>query len=45
MDLRAIVWEDVNRIHVAQDRVQRLVLVDRERNLRVSGKAGSFLTS
>jgi len=45
MDLREIEWKDMYWIHVAQDRGQRLVLVNMVLGLRVPQTAGNFLTS
>jgi hypothetical protein len=45
MDLREVGWKDVDWIHLAQDRDQRRAVVNTIINLRVSYKAGSFLTS
>jgi hypothetical protein len=45
IDLKQIECEDVNWIHLAQDRVQWRALVNTAMNLRVSSRAGNFLTS
>jgi hypothetical protein len=45
MDLRVIVWEDVDWIHLAQDRDQWRALVNMVMNLWVPQKAENFLTS
>jgi hypothetical protein len=45
MDLREIGWEDVDWIHVAQDRDQWRALGKTVMNLRVPQKVGNFLTS
>jgi len=44
MDLREIVWEGVEWIHLAQDRDQWRAVVNTVMNLRVPKKAGNFLT-
>jgi hypothetical protein len=45
MNLRDIGWEVVDRIHLAQDRVQWPVLVNMIINLRVPLKVVNLLTS
>jgi hypothetical protein len=45
MDLRAIGWEGVEWMYLAQDRVQWWDFVNTVMNLRVAEKAGNFLTS
>jgi hypothetical protein len=40
-----IAWEDVDCIHVAQNKGQWRAVVNREMNLRVSQKVEHFLTS
>jgi len=36
MEVKEIVWEGVNWIHLAQDRDQRLAFVNTQMNLRVT---------
>jgi hypothetical protein len=43
MDLREIVWDGMNWIHLAQDRDQRKALVDTVMNLGVPKKCCEFL--
>jgi hypothetical protein len=45
MDLREIGWEDVDWIHLVEDRDQWRALVNTIMNHRVPRKAGNFLTS
>jgi hypothetical protein len=45
MDLREIGWEAVDLLHLAQDKDQWRVLVNKVMNLRVPEEAGNFLTS
>jgi hypothetical protein len=45
MSVREIGREDVDWIHLAQDRVQWQVLVNRVMNLRFPQKEGNFLTT
>jgi len=45
MDLKAIGWEGVDWIHLAQDRDQWRAVVNTLMNLRVPLKAGNFLTN
>jgi hypothetical protein len=45
IDLRDIVWDDMDWIDLAQDRDQWKVLVNTIMNLRVSQSAGKFLSS
>jgi hypothetical protein len=45
MALREIGWEGVRFIHLAQDRDQLRAIANTLMNLRVSYKAGNFLTS
>jgi hypothetical protein len=42
MDVKEIVWEVVDWMHLAQDRVQWRVVGNTEMNLRVPYKAESF---
>jgi hypothetical protein len=44
MDLQEIVWEDVDCMHMAQDRDQGRALVNTEMNIRVPHTIGNFLT-
>jgi hypothetical protein len=44
-DLRKIVWEDVDWIHLVQDRDQWRALVNTVMNIRVPYKVDDFLTS
>jgi hypothetical protein len=45
MDLRRIVWERVDWIHLAQNRDERQAVVKMGMNLWISCKAGHYLTS
>jgi hypothetical protein len=45
MELRKIEWDDVDWMHLAQDRNQWRALVNMTMNLRVAYKAGNFLIS
>jgi hypothetical protein len=45
MDLREICLEDVNWVHLAQDRDRSTALVNTAINLLASYKAGNFLSS
>jgi hypothetical protein len=45
IDFREFGWEGVDWVHVAQDKDQLLILVNTEMNLRLSKKAGNFLTN
>jgi hypothetical protein len=45
IDLREVGWEDVDWIHLAQDRDQWRAVVNTVMNLRVPQKAGNLLTS
>jgi hypothetical protein len=45
MNLNEIVWENVDCMHLAQDRDQWRVLVNTILNLGVPWRAGNFLTS
>jgi hypothetical protein len=45
MDLREIGWEDMDWMHLGQDKDQRRALVNTVINLRVPLKAENFLTS
>jgi hypothetical protein len=45
MDVREIGWEDVDWIHLSQDRDQWRALVNTVMNLRVPIKTANFLTS
>jgi hypothetical protein len=45
INLRETVWEAVDWIRLAEDRDQLRVVVNTVMNLRVSYKAGNFLTS
>jgi hypothetical protein len=45
LDLREIMWEDVDWIYLAQDRDQWRVLVNTAMNFRVLLKAGNVLIS
>jgi hypothetical protein len=44
MDLRDTGWEDVDWMHLAEDRVQWKALVNTVINIRISYMAGNFLT-
>jgi hypothetical protein len=44
MEHMEIVWEDVNWMHLAQDRDQWWAPVNMVMNLRVTRKVGNFLT-
>jgi hypothetical protein len=43
MDIKEMGWEDVDWIHVIQDRAQWWTVVNTGMNLRVPKKAGEFL--
>jgi hypothetical protein len=45
MDLREMVWDDVDWIHLAQDMDKWQAVVNTVMNLRVPSKVVSFLTS
>jgi hypothetical protein len=45
MDLREIRWDDMDWIHLAQDRYWWRALVNTVMNLRVPENAGTFLSS
>jgi hypothetical protein len=45
MNLREVIWEDVDWMHLAQDSDQWLAVVNTVMNLQVPQNAGNFLTS
>jgi len=45
MNLMEIRWEDVEWIHLAQDRYQWYAFVNMVMSLQIPQKAGNFLTS